>query len=116
MEEYMQDDARRPLCDVVHCCAPTEVPYQIDASYTIARSKSKVAITIQNAVDEAVEGFKEWQRKMGRDVDPAELIARIKTAGAKRVTIASPSDITISGTQVPKLTAFSLVYGGLEDD
>ena len=73
------------MTDYVNCKAPTEIEYSIDVTYTIARSKSKIAVTVQNAVNEAIENYKVWQRTMGRDIDPAELIAQIKNAGAKKV-------------------------------
>lgn len=116
MEENLRNDARRPMTDYVSCKAPTEVEYSIDVTYTIARSKSKIAVTVQNAVNEAVEVYKAWQRTMGRDIDPAELIAQIKNAGAKKVKITAPTDVVIDNTEIPKLTTCNVVYGGLEDD
>lgn len=116
MEENMRNDARRPMTDYVNCKAPTEIEYSIDVTYTIARSKSKIAVTVQNAVNEAVEVYKAWQRTMGRDIDPAELIAQIKNAGAKKVKITAPTDVVVDNTEIPKLTTCNVVYGGLEDD
>lgn len=116
MEENLRNDARRPMTDLVNCKAPTEVEFNINVTYTIARSQSKIAVTIQNAVNEAVEDFKVWQRTMGRDIDPAELIAKIKMAGAKKVNIVSPADIVVGKTEISKLVECSVVYGGLEDD
>ena len=104
------------MTDYVNCKAPAEVEYSIDVTYTIARSKSKIAVTVQNAVNEAVEVYKAWQRTMGRDIDPAELIAKIKNAGAKKVKITAPTDVVIDNTEIPKLTTCNVVYGGLEDD
>lgn len=116
MQEHLRDDARRPLTDLVNCKAPTEIEYSINVTYTIAQSKSKIAITVQNAVNAAIEEFKVWQRSMGRDIDPAELIAQIKNAGAKRVKITAPTDVVVANTQIPKLASCNVVYGGLEDD
>ena len=116
MEENLRNDARRPMTDYVNCKAPTEVEYSIDVTYTIARSKSKIAVTVQNAVNEAVEVYKVWQRTMGRDIDPAELIAQIKNAGAKKVKITAPTDVVVGSAEIPKLTTCNVVYGGLEDD
>ena len=116
MQEYMRDSDFRPLTDFVSCKAPAEIEYNIDATYTIARSNSKIAVAIQNAIRVAVEEYKAWQRTMGRDVDPAELIAKIKNAGAKKVKIAAPMDAVIKSAQIPKLVNCNVVYGGLEDD
>lgn len=71
---------------------------------------------MQNAVNEAVETYKVWQRTMGRDIDPAELIAQIKNAGAKKVKITAPTDVVVGSAEIPKLTTCKVVYGGLEDD
>lgn len=89
------------MTDYVNCKAPTEVEYSIDVTYTIARSKSKIAVTVQNAVNEAVEVYKAWQRTMGRDIDPAELIAQIKNAGAKKVKITAPTDVVVGSAEIP---------------
>lgn len=116
MQESLRENDRRPMTDLVNCKAPTEIEYGIDVAYTIARSKSKIAVTVQNAVNTAIEEYKAWQRTMGRDIDPAELIARIKNAGAKRVRVSAPVDIVTEAAQIPKLTSCNVVYGGLEDD
>ncbi len=116
MQESLRENSKRPMTDLVNCKAPTEIEYGIDVTYTIARSKSKIAVTVQNAVNTAIEEYKTWQRTMGRDIDPAELIARIKNAGAKRVRVAAPIDVVTESAQIPKLVSCSVVYGGLEDD
>lgn len=116
MQENLREDARRPMTDFVSCKAPTEIEYSINVTYTIARSKSKIAVTVQDAVNAAIEEYKAWQRVMGRDIDPAELIAQIKNAGAKRVKITTPTDVAVENTQIPKLASCNVAYGGLEDD
>ena len=73
-------------------------------------------IDISHHKPEAVEEYKTWQRKLGRDINPTELIMRIRQAGAKRVRVSSPLDITISETQIPACTETTVIYGGIEDD
>ena len=116
MAEHLNDETIRPLCDQVYCLAPEEIDYDIELTYTIARSKAASAVNIQANVTQAIEDFKVWQRTMGRDVNPTELIARIRNAGAKRVDLTSPDDDVITDTQVPKLVNCLVTYGGLEDD
>lgn len=53
---------------------------------------------------------------MGRDIDPAELIAQIKTPVQKRVKITAPADVAVESAQIPKLATCNVVYGGLEND
>ena len=116
LEAYMSDDEIRPMCDKVVCKQPEDVEYQITATYYIASSDRKNAGAIQKKVAETVTAFQDWQRKLGRDINPTELVARIRTAGAKRVTITAPEDIVVKNTQLPVCTAANVAYGGIEDD
>lgn len=116
METYMSGDTIRPMCDYVKCKAPEEVAYNIQLTYWIAVSDKKSAKQIQDQVTAAVADFKLWQRKLGRDVNPTELIARVREAGAKRVKLTAPQDITVAKIQLPKATSTTVNYGGLEDD
>lgn len=72
--------------------------------------------TIQAQVEAAVDAYESWQRKMGRDINPTELVYRVRAAGAKRVKLAAPADIVIEKTQLPKRNTRTVTYGGLEDD
>lgn len=116
MQEYLSAETIRPLCDLVSCNAPTEIPYSIEATYWIAESDQKSTGNIQSRIAAAVEEFQAWQRKLGRDINPTELIAKLREAGAKRVKLTAPEDITVSKIQLPKCTSVSVTYGGLEDD
>ena len=116
MQEYLSAETIRPLCDLVSCKAPTEIPYTITATYWIAESDQKSTGNIQSRIAAAVADFQTWQRKLGRDVNPTELIARLREAGAKRVKLTAPEDITVSKIQLPKCVSVTVTYGGLEDD
>lgn len=116
LAEYINGESIRPLCDKVVCLDPEEVEYTIDFTYWIADSDQKSAGTIQDQVQAAVEQYKSWQRKLGRDINPTELIARIREAGAKRVKLTAPEDVAIGKTQLPKCAEQTVTYGGLEDD
>lgn len=115
MEEYFED-VKKPMGDLVICCAPEEVPYDIDLTYWIASSNTKSATTIQENVEKAVQEYQNWQRKIGRDIDSSELIKLVREAGAKRPRLTAPKDVSISKTQVAKLNGCKIVYGGIEDD
>ena len=65
---------------------------------------------------ENVEEFQTWQRKLGRDINPTELIARVREAGAKRVKLTAPADTVVEKNELPKCTGATADYGGLEDD
>lgn len=116
MADHLSAETIRPLCDHVTCIAPTEVSYSIALKYWIATSDQQNATEIQNRVAAAVADFQTWQRKLGRDINPTELIARIRDAGAKRVTLTAPADTVIQNTQLPKCSGAAVTYGGLEDD
>lgn len=113
---HINGDTIRPLCDQVVCVKPEEVAYQIGVTYWIAKSDQKSVGTIQSQISAAVERYKLWQRTLGRDINPTELIARLREAGAKRVTLTAPGDVVIGKTQLPKCTSATVAYGGLEDD
>ena len=116
MKEYMSAETMRPLCDKVDCVAPDEVEYSISLTYWIAVSDQKSVSEIQNKVTRAVDDFQTWQRKLGRDINPTELIARLRAAGTKRVKLTAPQDETVEKAKLPKCTGVTVTYGGLEDD
>ena len=118
MEDYFMDEeqVRRPLTDLVTCKAPTEVNYTIAGTYYIGTSNRNNVAAIQAAVQNAVAEYQAWQRKLGRDINPTELIARIRGAGAKRVSLTAPADTVIEENQIGKCTSASIAYGGLEND
>ena len=116
MKAYMSGESMRPLCDQVNCKAPEEVEYAISLTYWIGSSDQKSVSEIQSRVSAAVEEFQTWQRKLGRDINPTELIARVREAGAKRVKLTAPADTVVEKNELPKCTGATADYGGLEDD
>lgn len=124
LESYLQDSNIRPLTDQVTVAAPTTQSFTVDLTYYINRSDSKKAASIQTAVVDAVNEYIEWQTtEIGKDINPSELIKRVITAGAKRVTITSPTFTTVGDTSVAQIALngsgnpdVTITYGGLEDD
>lgn len=116
LTEYLSSETIRPMCDLVHCYEPEEIGYSISFTYWIATSDQNSAGTIQGKIAEAVENYKTWQRTLGRDINPTELIYRIRAAGAKRVSVTAPTDITATSIQLPRCDSTTVNYGGLEDD
>ena len=107
----------RPLTDNVQVLAPEQVNYDIALTYYINTADSSIATAIQDKVNQAVEDYKLWQKsKLGRDIDPSELIARVKNAGAKRVVVTLPAYQLIEPYQVAKDNLVTVIYGGPEDD
>lgn len=116
MLAYLSDETRRPLADQVSIEVPEEVTYTITLTYWIAESKASSAVSIQSAVNTAIAEYQSWQRAMGRDINPTELTARIRNAGAKRVSVTAPVFTAVEEGKLPKAGTVSVTYGGLEDD
>lgn len=115
--DYLKNGDMRPMDDLVNASAPEAVPYAIEFQYWINRTDSARAATIQTAVAAAVEQYVAWQRKIGRDINPDELTAAVKMAGAKRLAIKSPVYTPVGKNKVAALALSPVIeYGGLEDD
>lgn len=106
----------RPLTDKVSALAPGQVNYDIDFTYWIGIENTTRAVAIQENVEKAVDEYKEWQQsKLGRDINPSELITRVMQAGTRRVTVTSPNYTQISRSQVAYAETVSVQYGGIEE-
>ncbi|MBE3586577.1 MAG: baseplate J/gp47 family protein [Thermoanaerobacter sp.] len=111
------DKKIRPLTDQVQVLAPEQVSYDITLTYYIRTEDSSLESSIQERVNQAIEDYKLWQKsKLGRDIDPSELITRVKNAGAKRVTVTAPVYQQLEPYQVAVENLVTVTYGGLEDD
>lgn len=117
MQEFLSDKDKRPMNDLVTVSAPSPVNYAIGLTYYINQSDSAQASAIQRAVQEAVEEYQQWQRTIGRDVNPSKLISLVVQAGAKRADVTAPAYAAVSKTGVAALLGTpTVIYGGLEDD
>lgn len=104
----------RPLTDFVRTVAPEIVTYGIEVTYWISSDKTAFSASIQHQVNLAVQEYISWQKeKLGRDIDPSELIARMKNAGASRVAVTSPVYTPLEKHQVAKEENIRFQYGGL---
>ena len=116
LQNFLRDGKIRPLTDDVTVAAPTETVYNLNLTYYINDSDKASASVIQSKVNDAILKYETWQRKIGRDINPSELIRRITDAGAKRVAVISPTYTVIGDYYISKLGTKSITYGGLEDD
>lgn len=106
----------RPLTDNISVLAPEKVDYTISLTYYIASDNKTQATAIQNAVNAAVDDYVLWQKsKLGRDINPSELIVRVMTAGAKRVAVTAPAFKVTTDTQVAICSTKTVTLGGIED-
>lgn len=117
LQEFLASSNIRPLTDKVTVSAPESTVYDINLTYYIGRSDTGKAASIQSAVAEAIAAFKIWQRsEIGRDVNPSELIHRIREAGAKRVVLTEPTFQRVDMDKIAVIRSESISYGGIEDD
>lgn len=118
VKEHVSQRGKRPLTDMVQVSSPDVVQFAINFKYYINASDSITAASIQENVNKAVDEYIIWQScKIGRDINPDELIVRIKGAGAKRVVINAPVFQAIGEIEKAELSSSpNIIYGGLEDD
>ena len=109
-------DTIRPLTDQVSVLAPEVVEYDLDVSYWLDENDATQAAQIVEDADKAVEEYIAYQsEKIGRDINPDELIHRLKAAGVKRVEIRSPQFTVLDKFSVAQLRDKSVVFEGLEE-
>lgn len=107
----------RPLTDKVQVAAPDTVDYAIDLDWYLEKSASSMLSTVTQNVAAAVETYRLWQRSMpGRDINPDELLARLKAAGAKRIRLTTPIFTRLSDVEIARETAVTVRFGGIEDE
>jgi len=115
MTEFLSAKTIRPLTDRLTVRAPAEVKYNIELTYYIDTTDAANALSIQENVNKAIQEYNAWQQRIGRDINPTELIYKIRAAGAKRAAVVSPSFATVDDESVPVLNTTAITYGGLEE-
>lgn len=117
VSEYLMDNNIRPLTDNVVVQAPATEEYDVEFTYYISSSDKVAVSTIQADVETAVSIYNTWQtEKIGRDINPDYLLQKVMEAGAKRVTITSPSFMVLEKNTAAKVGTVTARYGGVEDD
>ena len=117
LKDFLKNKEVRPMTDLVSVSAPEVKLFNLELTYYIARSNQASAAAIQAQVEAAISGFITWQTtEIGRDINPTELIRRVRAAGAKRLVVTGPTFVEVAETQVAQLGTKAVTYGGLEDD
>lgn len=114
----------RPLTDYVHVADPGTQSFSVDITYYSWANSDVSTQELSEAVTKAVNDYIAWQtEKIGRDINPSKLIQLVMAAGAKRVTVTSPTYTHVadgSNGEVPNVASLSgtatITYGGAEDD
>lgn len=115
--EQLSAEKVRPLCDFVQVHAPETVPFSVDVTYYIPKPSQNSAAVITADVDKAVQEYIAWQtEKMGRDINPSELVACMMKTGIKRVEVRQPQYTVIQESEVAVLNQCVVLSGGFEDE
>ncbi|MDD4599613.1 hypothetical protein SDC9_04131 [bioreactor metagenome] len=114
--DIVNDKKVRPLTDHVTVLAPETVEYDINMTYYISHEDATTSLAIQTAVAQAVADYVLWQKsKLGRDINPSELIWRVRAAGADRAEVTLPIFTALEKYQVAIADNPTVTYGGLTD-
>lgn len=104
----------RPLTDQVTVLVPEAVEFDVSLTYYINQDNATISTDIQTAVNRAVADYVLWQKsKLGRDINPSELIWRVRAAGADRVDVVLPVFTALEKYQVAITDNVTVTYGGL---
>lgn len=117
LTDYIRTPEIKAMTDHITVKNAERVEYSIKGQYYISKNDISRLTNIQSAVTEAIEKYKLWQsEKMGRDINPQELIARLKQAGVRRVVFDSDALQIVGKTQVAYCTDTIIEYAGAEDE
>lgn len=115
IEKALNADNIRPLTDYVTVAAPETDDFEIDVTYYIPQEQQANALIIDADARAAVQSYIEWQTgKMGRDINPSQLTARLMETGVKRVEVTKPEFSIVEQTHIAKLTSSAIKNGGIE--
>ena len=121
--EKCNDKEVRPLTDFVSVHDPGVINYNITFKYYIPTDTKISGAEIEAAVEKAVDDFVIWQHeKLGRDINPSELISLLMDTGIKRVELTEPEFTVLSdGTEnlapeFAKVGTINITNGGYEDE
>jgi len=108
---------RRPLTDFVHVIKPETKEFSVSVKYWINMEDSTEALSIIQAVEDAVDNYIAWQvSRLGLDVVPSTLYKMIMNCRVKRVEILSPVfTILDPGTVAMFSGEKEINYMGLEE-
>lgn len=117
VSDYVSQKQYRYLTDKLVIKAPTEVNYNIDLTYYIDRDDATTATAIQKAAEVAVDEYVKWQqKKLGRNIDPSELIYLLRAAGARRIKVMEPAYMEVAKNEIASIKNVTINFGGWEDE
>lgn len=116
IQDALSAKSKRPLTDWLIVTPPEAVDYDIDIKYWIYEDAD--ASEVATAVYKAISEYKLWQRtKLGRDINPDEIINRLKdVSGVKRLEIISPAFTKLTKVQVAQDARTRVAMEGSEEE
>ena len=116
VKAVLNEENVRPLTDNVNIKEPNKINYSIDFDYYIDKDNETLVNVIKSNVDKTVQEYVEWQKeKIGKDINPDELIKRLKIAGVKRAVLRSPAFQKLDFNQVAINNGITSNYQGVEE-
>ena len=116
----MSSEDIRPMTDFVQVMKPAVHEYEITVHYWISAEDKTRTLSIQTAVEAAVENYRLWQQsKIGRDIAPARLIASVINAGAARIeasTMTPSAFVELGPNTVAQCKKVTVVYEGYKSE
>lgn len=113
VDEIVQAEDVRQLCDTVHVVAATIIDYEIDANLTYLPGVAQEAAAAVAAaqIDELVSA-----RRLGRDITRSAIMAALHVEGVHSVTLSAPaSDLAIGPAEAARCTQVTLGQGGVDE-
>lgn len=116
IEEALNASDVRPLTDKVTVSVPEKVSFDVDITFYISQPNAASASVIEAQARKAVEEYILWQTsKMGRDINPSYLTAKLMEAGVKRVEVRKPLYMSVDEIKVASLNSKTILNGGIEN-
>lgn len=116
VKAVLNEENVRPLTDNVNIKEPNKISYNIDFDYYIDKDNETLVNIIKSNVDKTIQEFVSWQKeKIGKDINPDELIKRLKIAGVKRVVLRCPAFQKLDFNQIGINNGVTSNYQGVEE-
>lgn len=121
--EACSKDTVRPLTDCVEVLDPEVAEYEVELTYYVDRKSTDSLQSIAKKISDAVDSYNKWQcAKIGRDINPSQLIWLLRDCGAKRVDVTAPVFTALRDgsqqltPQVAHNISVKIRNGGYEDE
>lgn len=119
VKTILNDEEIRPLTDTVDVEPAVPIVQNYSITWYLSDTNLSLQSTIAQNIARAVTEYETWQTtKLGRDINPDELIHRCKNAGAKRIKISGLNYTVLDNNQVCSFSKNKnrVNFGGTESE